>query len=1696
MSITEQRVKEIINEQLYSSSTISPFTNFTLQEKVAYALKLSLNRVTTDAFADGKEWFNEPQIYNPVLKSSILKNTPLPYTSTRNYYTVVNINGVKYISSIKLFVVVEQYFNNSIQQIITNGIPPETPDTPTSYEYSRVPVHQDFNTSGLLVKFPRQAWASFVYWKKQITGFNAKRNEGDTPQNIAGSGTYPNINNLSSIITIQTNSNTANQLKVYSTRTANSIETLAPFVYNTLKEYIPIQLISNTIVDEYIQNNGSLNQNNGAPQELLDKIYFPVVVNLSVPTYSTWNGTSIETNAPLTDNMAFYNPLLERSLSETFGYSSRFQGNGYGIVSPLGTSFSNVNTNYGKGGTIKEGNMIFNGDAGFVQFFGLQKPLSGTDAISVIRPPIISAVKYVGETLTEGVITQIPGLPDPSIYNEKDLRIDTTTNTIYRLAINNSNQKEWVSIGGGSGSALETRVLNGNELNFYNTFSGIGSTKIMNARGVGLNDLDISANKIVLTYNEVTYNSIHIIGHGVTSPVSYDISLSITTNNVTTHNHLGTFTLTPIANSDQVLDYSSFSTNDLLHRFSCQGTYIDEVGNAGLIGGTFTSIDPKVGYASLMIPIGSSATITNVDWNQNWRISFWYKIVNQYNDGSGNYILYFKNPKNPVEDVGVDLIYRNESISLLGTTVNIASFVNQWVHISLMKNENEYSLFINNTEKIKVTQTIDWNDYSLEFANYEPVISESAVYISDICIHTNSTNYSEIENKPAIGRNISSILDITIPEKSLVSLTVQKTTSTFLSETLDIKLISKKSTNLNIPHKFRFEKAIQFLDYPDAKMNTGINMEAYYNDELGNQGEIDFPNNTQHYVDLNTTVKQLNITHYNTSNENITFDLSMIEVKGNERTSIYETTFSTNIIQYDRPVREYKNSRNTLREYTCDTTYHNLYKRMDVSAVEEGAILMGGIFKQVLAPVHNSCLYVPKGTGVILTEFDWRNKTLSFWYHQEHMAEKRRNMILHFNKFNGDGNPYGIYLSYDGSNNMLYIGGRKEDNSYIEEQSLDISLIDEWTHFTIQNSKVVINETEIVVNDIHWDNYVSEFCNWSPALLKTSAFLSDICIFEGNIIPNIEINEYPNSLALNSIVLEQPIEINKGSFIELEIRPRQVKRGYIEIECIPDIPANTTFSDSDGIIKYKRVQKTMKDKEGKLTLYKQVESKYGNIQPYFLTYKLKNINAFSIIKNNNDNATYEITLKYGELIGDEIKVANEYRLTDTQNVTIEVANTVAKHSIIVDGSLCVWFPCDGYIENYASEVGYEDVKLLGGIYTTSDYKVGNSSIMMPRGSGLSITSMNWNISEWSISFWFKYVSTTFIHEIPLIWFGSKSHNKEMEDGIHVIYDPSGEKVYLSTYKQVYQHINKDLNEWSLITLTKNGNNYNLYIGEDTIEQNIEDVVWDTENTLHFAMFEGGNINTACYIDDIRIYNKELSSVDVGHLNNIIITNNNAKCTIYNLNMNVVIPDNNYVMVDITRSENNRSDVREVIYVNFYADDVTNDVLIDLLNSGMFLARAGSEIAPTFSFLGDRDTGMYNSNINELAFSAGGKKMITVNMDEISLTGKLIIPDEIAISQGWYTYINEEDYPTDEDYQFEYGINDILSMKPFTHLNKIGIKDVPDIVKIANNGLSAVDYGRLVPILIRAIQQLDGEIKAIKQLIELADNIPLEEPSDE
>jgi hypothetical protein len=1168
-----------------------------------------------------------------------------------------------------------------------------------------------------------------------------------------------------------------------------------------------------------------------------------------------------------------------------------------------------------------------------------------------------------------------------------------------------------------TGGNVVNKIITGNALQYY--IQMFDTTHFMNARTVGMNAMDLSSNKYILTYKDITLQNIQLTTYGATSPITYDISAIVLVNTAQTNYDIGTFIISPLENELEIPVYNNpIDRENLVAHFKCDGTNRNNMNTtAKLLGGTFTSIDKKVGKASLMIPTGASATITDIDWNENnWTISFWYKLINAYHDGNGVYIMYLHNPTNPASSyfkLKYDLSNNKLGFGVdddieVGDENNIFG---EWTHIALSKNDNLFTLYVNNTEYLTRTITINTENYVMEFANYEPTISESAIYMNDIRIYYKSINNYDLSISPksSLGILNAQITELNIPAKSIVFIKISKREPTYSDEVVELQLISKKNEKLDVGNKITFEKAIDVLDEPNYTMNTGINMEMMYNDELGNQGEVKFPLKSFYTLDQTYLLKQFYITHYDTKDELVMFDISISQVEQSEETK-YINTIPVEKMVHSRPLStDICFNSHMIRQYTCDTTYYNLYKWMDVSASQDGAQLMGGIFKRIASPTYASSLYIPKGTGVTITRFNWNINewTFSFWYRQEHSTEKRRNMILHFNDPTKiDGNPYGVYMMYDASNTTLYIG-KRDDNTFVDIGTYSVQMVDEWTHLAISKNnneyKFYVNKTEILSHTgiLDWGNYVVEFCNWVPSLLKTAAFLSNIQLYDRAVTPKYHIVQSINTMAIKQIILNEAIELKKNTKIKVYVRPHSQRRGYIKVELIPDIPYNSSFNDTDGILKYGMIQKTLNDNEKRLDLISHpVNSKYKLSQPYFLTYKLKKINSFSIIKNNNQDTTYDLTLKYGSLSFTsnnqyEIKIANEFPLTSetistTLNIGLGSGYSIASHPENVTDGLQMWFPCDGYIENYISEV---PTRLLGGVYTTTDYKVGKSSLMLNKGSGASITQFNWNISKWSISFWFKYVSTTFIHEIPIIWFGSKSHNKEIEDGIQVLYNPSNNKVYLSTYKQVYGSITADLNEWSLITITKNGDEYTLHIENATITQLIENVEWDSSgNMLEFAQFEGGNINTSCFIDDIRVYNRVLNNVDIGKLKTIENITANAKCTYYTLKGSIVIPENNVIIVEAKRNNVSQIlDMREEAYFQFYADDVTNDVIIDLLNNGVFYAQSGTKINPTYSFLENRRTGMYLSDGSGVGFSVNGENVMKLDANKnISIFGNLVI----------------------------------------------------------------------------------------------------------
>ena len=70
------------------------------------------------------------------------------------------------------------------------------------------------------------------------------------------------------------------------------------------------------------------------------------------------------------DNIAFFNPLLTKSLNEPYGYNGYGLGNGYWIRG-TDNDRTNIRPDYGSA-SVGEGTMIFSAMTGFILFLVFQ----------------------------------------------------------------------------------------------------------------------------------------------------------------------------------------------------------------------------------------------------------------------------------------------------------------------------------------------------------------------------------------------------------------------------------------------------------------------------------------------------------------------------------------------------------------------------------------------------------------------------------------------------------------------------------------------------------------------------------------------------------------------------------------------------------------------------------------------------------------------------------------------------------------------------------------------------------------------------------------------------------------------------------------------------------------------------------------------------------------------------------------------------------------------------------------------------------------------------------------------------------------------------------------------------------------------------------------------------------------------------
>lgn len=280
----------------YKTSTQGTyFSQFTNDEKIAYALNLSLSKVTVDSFKAGYEWYNSPNLFSAVSKQSILSNNIPSYNDLNSYKVIITINNIQYITNMTVDNILTYQGGFKLSELLgsicLSGPNNENSDPPTA---------SDFDSNGYCKKLPRQAFAYFVYWKKKLTGKGGNGNDNGS----SGSGVWPDADDSLSLKLTLNSDGTNNADRTYGSVLANQS------LMSKLQDYIPLKIINPSVLP------ATISQSNGMPDDLKKYILKNVAINVGVPTISTWNGLD---NANNSDNIAFFNPIITKSLNEAYG---------------------------------------------------------------------------------------------------------------------------------------------------------------------------------------------------------------------------------------------------------------------------------------------------------------------------------------------------------------------------------------------------------------------------------------------------------------------------------------------------------------------------------------------------------------------------------------------------------------------------------------------------------------------------------------------------------------------------------------------------------------------------------------------------------------------------------------------------------------------------------------------------------------------------------------------------------------------------------------------------------------------------------------------------------------------------------------------------------------------------------------------------------------------------------------------------------------------------------------------------------------------------------------------------------------------------------------------------------------------------------------------------------------------------------
>ena len=438
------------------------FSSFSDDEKLNYSLKIALSRLQTDLGAD---WFNEPTDFIPKQPLELYKNVIPGYKSIQNFLLIdpdVDGNGTEMVTD-KTVGDILSVASNGSQFTLDDILNTAKVRDPSQFASLSDSNFVDGSSRTQIKLLGRNMFTRYKYWLGGLTGKNSLL-KGGAKDGTGGesTGTTPDTEEPFNAYITYTDAGDLSPERRWSVINGASETSDHKEFYNKLiSEGVELNIIDPNLKSDLTKKHPFL------------KLCLQVLTYTTRGTapISQSDNSSSGGSVNKTDNIGFHNPLMEKALGDTNGFLS---GAGYQIAGWNGSSWKSVTTSYGTPGY--QNILYFVSNPGFILIYG-QKNIDYGYFTSRSHPPMITFMKYTGETFSDGIISQGNTLPAVEVSNPKDLFINTAENTIHRLADNNGT-KEWIGIGGsgggggGGGSVGALNIVQNNVGIHSFTFSG------------------------------------------------------------------------------------------------------------------------------------------------------------------------------------------------------------------------------------------------------------------------------------------------------------------------------------------------------------------------------------------------------------------------------------------------------------------------------------------------------------------------------------------------------------------------------------------------------------------------------------------------------------------------------------------------------------------------------------------------------------------------------------------------------------------------------------------------------------------------------------------------------------------------------------------------------------------------------------------------------------------------------------------------------------------------------------------------------------------------------------------------------------------------------------------------------------------------------------------------------------------------